>query len=297
MTDVHHPANGVAVGVIGLGAMGAPMARHLARGHGRVHITARRPRPDLVADGAVQHADAAALAAVADVVLLMLPDLPEVDEVLAGGLLAGDRPLLVIIGSTSSAPGVRALAERLDRESGGRVRVVDAPVSGGEDGAIAGTLSIMMGGTEEDCALAGRVLEPCGTPVRLGPLGAGQVAKACNQLVVAATIAALGEATVLADRSGIDLRTLWDLLGGGYAASRLLDTRKEKLITGDDAPSGMAKYLLKDLRSGAEVAAATGTHAALLPALLAEFEELVDAGMGERDMAVTRRFVAEREPG
>ncbi|KXO94933.1 3-hydroxyisobutyrate dehydrogenase [Tsukamurella pulmonis] len=297
MTDVHHPANGVALGVIGLGAMGAPMARHLARGHGRVHITARRPRPDLVADGAVQHADAAALAAVADVVLLMLPDLPEVDEVLAGGLLAGDRPLLVIIGSTSSAPGVRALAERLDRESGGRVRVVDAPVSGGEDGAIAGTLSIMMGGTEEDCALAGRVLEPCGTPVRLGPLGAGQVAKACNQLVVAATIAALGEATVLADRSGIDLRTLWDLLGGGYAASRLLDTRKEKLITGDDAPSGMAKYLLKDLRSGAEVAAATGTHAALLPALLAEFEELVDAGLGERDMAVTRRFVAEREPG
>lgn len=262
-----------------------------------MHITARRPRPDLVADGAVQHADAAALAAVADVVLLMLPDLPEVEEVLAGGLLDGDRPLLLLIGSTSSAPGVRVLADRLDRETGGRVRVVDAPVSGGEDGAIAGTLSIMMGGTAEDCALAATVLAPCGTPMRLGPLGAGQVAKACNQLVVAATIAALGEATVLADRSGIDLRTMWDLLGGGYAASRLLETRKEKLVSGDDAPSGMAKYLLKDLKSGAEVAAATGTEAALLPALLAEFQEIVDAGLGERDMAVTRRFIAERTPG
>lgn len=296
MTEISGPAGGVTVGVIGLGAMGAPMTRHLARGHGSVHITARRPRPDLVADGAVQHDDAASLAAVADVVLLMLPDLPEVEEVLAGGLLAGDRPLLLLIGSTSSAPGVRALAERLDRETGGRVRVVDTPVSGGDDGAIAGTLSIMMGGTEEDCALAAAVLAPCGTPVRLGPLGAGQVAKACNQLVVAATIAALGEATVLADRSGIDLGTMWDLLGGGYAASRLLDTRKEKLVTGDDTPSGMAKYLLKDLKSGAEVAAATGTQAALLPALLAEFEEIVAAGLGERDMSVTRRFVAERRP-
>ncbi|BDH59124.1 NAD(P)-dependent oxidoreductase [Tsukamurella sp. PLM1] len=282
------------VGVIGLGAMGAPMARHLARAHGAVHITARRPRPDLVADGAVWHADAASLARTADVVLLMLPDLPEIEEVLADGLRDGDRPLLLVIGSTSSAPGVRALADRLDRETSGRIRVVDAPVSGGEDGAIAGTLSIMMGGAEADCAVAARVLAPCGTPVRLGPLGAGEVAKACNQLVVASTIMALGEATVLADRSGIDVRAMWELLGHGYASSRLLDTRAEKLITGDDAPSGMAKYLLKDLRSGSEVAAATGTDAVLVPALLAAFEELVGAGLGDRDMAVTRRFVADR---
>ncbi|KXP04988.1 NAD(P)-dependent oxidoreductase [Tsukamurella pseudospumae] len=286
----------IAVGVIGLGAMGAPMARHLARAHGAVHIAARRPRPDLVADGAVQHDDPAGVAAAADVVLLMLPDLPEIEEVLAGerGLLVGDRPLLLLIGSTSSAPGVRALADRLDRETAGRVRVVDAPVSGGDDGAIAGTLSIMMGGTEQDCARAAEVLAPCGTPVRLGPLGAGEVAKACNQLVVAATIAALGEATVLAERSGIDLAAMWDLLGGGYASSRLLATRKDKLVTGDDAPSGMAKYLAKDLRSATEVARATGTEAMLLPALLAEFEEIVETGLGERDMAVTRRFIAER---
>ncbi len=292
-------AEGPVVGVIGLGAMGAPMARHLARAHGTVHITARRPRPDLVGDGLVHHDDAASLAAIADVVLLMLPDLPEIEDVLAGerGLLAGDRPLLLLIGSTSSAPGVRALADRLSRETAGRVRVVDAPVSGGEDGAIAGTLSIMMGGSEGDCAVAAEVLAPCGTPVRLGPIGAGEVAKACNQLVVAATIAALGEATVLADRSGLDLAAMWDLLAGGYAGSRLLQTRRDALVSGEEAPSGNAKYVAKDVRCALEIAEATGTEAVLLPALHAEFEAIVDAGLGDRDMAVTRRFIAGRGGG
>ncbi|WP_019202176.1 NAD(P)-dependent oxidoreductase [Tsukamurella sp. 1534] len=299
MTTARESEAGTAVGVIGLGAMGDPMARHLLDHHGAVHITARQPRPDLVEAGATWHDDAAGVAAAADVVLLMLPDLPEIEEVLAGerGLAAGDRPLLLAIGSTTSAPGVRALADRLDGATEGRVRVVDAPVSGGEDGAHAGNLSIMLGGAEQDCDRVAAALAPCGTPVRLGPLGAGQVAKACNQLVVASTILALGEATVLADRSGIDVRAMWELLGHGYASSRLLQTRAEKLITGDDSPSGMAKYLLKDLRSGAEVADATGTEAALLPAVLAAFTELVDDGLGDRDMAVTRRFVAERGAG
>ncbi|GAA4394081.1 NAD(P)-dependent oxidoreductase [Tsukamurella soli] len=302
MSQSDHPSTTV-VGVVGLGSMGAPMARRLLAGHGTVHISARRPQPGLVADGAVWHADAAGLAATVDAVLLMLPDLPEIEQVLAGetGLLAGvaarpvdAAPLLLLIGSTSSAPGVRALAERLDGETRGRVRVVDAPVSGGEDGAVAGTLSIMLGGTETDCAAATVALSPCGTPIRLGPLGAGEVAKACNQLVVAATIMALGETTVLADRSGIDVGAMWDLLGHGYASSRLLDTRREKLVTGDDSPSGMAKYMLKDLRSAAEVAAGTDTRAVLIPALRAAFEEIVDAGLGDRDMSVTRRFIADR---
>src|SRR5690606_27088526 len=134
--------------------------------------------------------------------------LPQLEDMLEGedGILAGAGDLLILIGSTSSAPAVRALAERLHARSDGRVRVVDCPVSGGEDGARNGTLSIMLGGdSAEDLALAADVLGPCGTPVHLGPLGAGEVAKACNQLVVSATILALGEATVLAERSGLDL--------------------------------------------------------------------------------------------
>ncbi|MDP5226392.1 MULTISPECIES: NAD(P)-dependent oxidoreductase [Arthrobacter] len=286
------------LGIIGLGAMGAPMARHLLAHHGSLSITARRPQPDLVTAGASWADSPRELAASVDALLLMLPDLPQLEELLSGddGILAGvrDSGLLLMIGSTSSATGVRALAGRLAAETDGRVRVVDCPVSGGEDGAAAGTLSIMLGGANDDAALAQSLLAPCGTPVHLGPLGAGQVAKACNQMVVSATILALGEATVLADRSGIDLEKMWGLLSGGYAGSRLLDSRREKLVTGDDSPSGVAKYMVKDLASAAEIAEATRTNPALLPTLRAAFDEIVSSGLGDQDIAVTRRFVAER---
>lgn len=284
------------VGIIGLGAMGHPVAERLLAAHGTLHIHARRPQPDLVAAGATWAESPRALAEAVDVLVTFLPDLPQLEEILDGddGVLAGAGDLLLLIGSTSSAPAVRELAERLHIRSGGRVRVVDCPVSGGVDGAKAGRLSIMLGGDPDDAALAASVLEPCGTPVLLGPLGAGEVAKACNQLVVSATILALGEATVLADRSGLDLEALWSLLGGGYAGSNLLESRREKLVTGDDEPSGMARYMVKDLRFAADIAEATGTSPVLLPALRAAFDEIVDTGLGDRDISVSRRFVASR---
>ena len=199
-----------------------------------------------------------------------------------------------MIGSSSSPTGVRALAARLADETDGRVRVVDCPVSGGEDGAKGATLSIMLGGEPDDVARASAILAACGRPVHLGPLGAGEVAKACNQMIVSATILALGEASVLAERSGIELGALWDLLGGGYAGSNLLASRREKLVTGDDSPSGVARYMVKDLSFAADVAEATGTNTVLLPTLREAFDELVASGLGDRDIAVTRRFVAER---
>ena len=285
------------VGMIGLGSMGAPVAKRILAARGELVIHARRPQPELVEAGATWSATPRELAARVDVLLSLLPDLPELEALLDGedGLLAGAGDLLILIGSTSSAPAVRDLAERLHAQTDGRVRVVDCPVSGGEDGAKAGTLSIMLGGDDpDDVALAADVLAPCGTPVHLGPLGAGEVAKACNQLVVSATILALGEATVLADRSGLDLDRMWRLLAGGYAGSRLLETRRDKLVSGDDSPSGMAKYMVKDLGFASDIAAATGTQAALLPALRAAFDEIVDAGLGERDISVTRRLTAQR---
>ncbi|WP_404311652.1 NAD(P)-dependent oxidoreductase [Agrococcus terreus] len=287
------------VGVIGLGAMGEPMARRLLEGHGRVVVSSRSPRPALVEAGAEWAGTPRELAERAGVVLSLLPDLPELEQALDGpdGLLAGlgdDRRLLLLIGSTSSAPAVRALAERLDAATAGRVRVADAPVSGGVDGAEAGTLSIMLGGDEADTARAARLLASCGRPVHLGPLGAGEVAKACNQLVVAATITALSEATVLADRSGLDLDALWTLLGGGYAGSNLLASRKDKLVTGDDSPSGIARYMVKDLGFAAAIADATATNPALLPALRAFFDEIVERGNGERDIATARHVIAAR---
>lgn len=297
-TDERRATRASTIGVIGLGAMGEPMARRLLAEQA-VAITGRSPRPALVAAGASWAATPRELASSSAAVLSMLPDLPQLEEALTGpdGLLAGlgaDDRLLVMIGSTSSAPAVRALAERLHEDSAGRVRVVDCPVSGGVDGATAGTLSIMLGGDAADVAQAAALLSPCGTPVHLGPIGAGEVAKACNQLVVAATITALGEATVLAERSGLDLDALWTLLGGGYAGSNLLASRREKLVSGDDSPSGIARYMIKDLGFAADIASATGTSPALLPTLRSVFDEIVERGYGERDIAVTRRVIAER---
>ncbi|ALX67329.1 NAD(P)-dependent oxidoreductase [Microbacterium sp. XT11] len=285
------------VGIVGLGAMGRPMAERLLAARGELVVHSRRPQPELASAGATVAASARELGARADVVLSMLPDLPELEALLDGedGLLADAGDLLLLIGSTSSAPAVRELADRLAARTDGRVRVVDCPVSGGVDGAAAGSLSIMLGGAEADAAIAADVLSPCGTPVLLGPLGAGEVAKACNQLVVSATILALGEATVLAERSGLDLDALWTLLGGGYAGSRLLESRKDKLVTGDDSPSGMAQYMVKDLRFASDIAAATGTSPALLPALRGAFDEIVASGLGDRDISVTRRFIASRD--
>ncbi|WP_292768452.1 NAD(P)-dependent oxidoreductase [Microbacterium sp. UBA3486] len=289
----------VTVGVVGLGAMGHPMADRLLAAHGGLVIHARRPQPELLAAGASWAPTPRELASRVDVLLMMLPDLPPFEAMLDGpdGLLADAGDLLILIGSTSSAPAVRALADRVGAQTGGRVRIVDCPVSGGEDGAVAGTLSIMLGGDPDDAAVAAEVLAPCGTPVLLGPLGAGEVAKACNQLVVSATIMALGEATVLAERSGLDLDALWSLLSGGYAGSRLLDSRREKLVTGDDSPSGIAQYMVKDLGFAADIAEATGTSPVLLPTLRAAFDELVAAGLGDRDIAVSRRFIASRDTG
>lgn len=298
-TQASQPSRGQTIGVIGLGAMGAPMVHRLLAASRSVVVTGRSQKPALVDAGARWCGSPRELAAAAHAVLSMLPDLPELEAALDGpdGLLAGigaDDELLLLVGSTSSAPAVRELAERLARETDGRVRVVDCPVSGGVDGATAGTLSIMLGGEADDAERAAALLAPCGTPVHLGPLGAGEVAKACNQLVVAATITALGEATVLADRSGLDLDALWTLLGGGYAGSNLLASRKDKLVTGDDSPSGIARYMVKDLGFAADIAAATGTNPALMPALRAFFDEIVESGNGERDISTTRHVIAGR---
>ena len=152
----------------------------------------------------------------------------------------------------------------------------------------------MVGGAERDVADASAVLTACGNPVHLGPLGSGQVAKACNQMIVASTILALGEAAVLADRSGIDLGVLFRLLGGGYAGSRILETRGERIAAEDYSPSGVAKYMVKDLGFASAVAEATDTHPVLLPAVKAAFEELTAQGYGDSDIAVTRRYIANR---
>ncbi len=289
------------LGVIGLGVMGTPMARHALEalaGSGDVVITGRsRERLAPLLEEGMQWADSPReVAERAGVVLLMLPDLPQIEPLLEGGdgLLAGVEPLVIAIGASVSPVRVREVGERVRAATSGRVQVIDCPVSGGEEGAVAGTLSIMVGGEDEAVAAATPFLATMGRPVHLGPLGAGSVAKACNQMVIGATILALGEAVVVAERSGIDIAALLDLFGGGYAASRMLETRKRRFLEQDYSRAAAAAYLTKDLGFAAAAAEETGTAVAQLPATLAAMQELVAAGLGEHDLAVVRRFIAER---
>lgn len=289
------------VGFIGLGVMGRPMALSMLSSSAGIDLVVHHRSVDRVADiidaGATFAETPRDVAIRADIVVLMLPDLPQVLEVLEGpdGLLAGvTRPTLLVISSTSSATGVRALQHRLTQQTDGKVSIIDAPVSGGEDGAVAGTLSIMIGGAAADVARALPMLSTMGNPVHLGPIGSGEIAKFCNQLIVAATVMALGEAAVLAERSGLDLEALFDILEGGYSGSRVLETRKDRIVSGDYGSSGMAKYMVKDLHGAQEEATQTGTAATQLTQLLESFTDLTRRGFGDQDISVTRAYVESR---
>ncbi|NAZ80809.1 NAD-binding protein [Kineococcus sp. R8] len=288
-----------AVGVVGLGVMGRPMAGHLLAGlppGSSVHITARRPAAaaSLVADGATWHPTAREVAAVADVVVVMVPDAPDVRDLLEGpdGLLAGvSAPTVLAVSSTVAPDAVRELDADVRARTGGLLRVVDAPVSGGEEGAVAGTLSVMVGGAAADVAEVLDVFATMGTAVHLGPLGAGQVAKACNQIIVAAEVLALGEAAVVAERAGLDVRALFDLLGRGFAGSRVLEVKKERFATHDHSPSGAAKFMVKDLRAATGEARRTATPTPQADLLLQVFTDLTAQGYGDQDTAVVQAWL------
>ncbi|MPV37530.1 NAD(P)-dependent oxidoreductase [Georgenia subflava] len=291
------------VGLVGLGAMGRPMASHLlraARGRGRdliLHSRREISAADLVGAGATWATTPRELAARCAVVISMVQDLPQVADLLEGddGLLAGlTGPTVLVISSTSSPDGVRELAEDLAVRTDGLLAVVDAPVSGGVEGAGEGTLSIMVGGAPADVDRVMPWLGAMGTAVHLGPIGAGQVAKACNQLIVAATTVALGEATVIAERAGLDLAGLLDLLGGGYAGSRVLDVKKSRLVSHDHSPAGPAKFMIKDLSFAAAEAERTGVAVEQLPVLQHIFATLTERGLGDQDVSVVQQYVADR---
>ncbi|HEX4941492.1 MAG TPA: NAD(P)-binding domain-containing protein, partial [Actinomycetota bacterium] len=237
------------IGFIGLGVMGKPMARNLRAAGLDLVVHSRSPGPvdELVAEGAERASDPSELAAGVDVVITMVPDTPDVDRVLfgEGGVAGGIRPdSLVIDMSTIRPTEASRFAERLAATD---VAMLDAPVSGGERGAIDGTLSIMVGGQEDAFARALPILEILGGNVtHVGGSGAGQVAKACNQLIVGATIQAVGEALVLAAKAGVDPATVREALLGGFAGSKILEVHGQRMLRGDFAPGFRSALHLKD---------------------------------------------------
>jgi 2-hydroxy-3-oxopropionate reductase len=276
------------VGFIGLGVMGRPMARNLLK-HGIrliVHSRSQPPVDEIVAGGATSAPSPADIARQATRIITMLPDGPDVERVLAGerGVFSAMQPGTILIDMSTIAP---ATAQRLASDAGARgATMIDAPVSGGEIGAIDGTLSIMVGGAVTALETVRPILEAMGNPERIihiGESGAGQICKACNQLVIGAAIAAVGEAFALARKSGVDPAKVRAALLGGFAASRVLEVHGERLLQRNFSPGFPARLYRKDLRIVLDAvneartpAPVTAVVQQLLTALLAQGKDELD---------------------
>jgi len=238
------------VGFIGLGVMGAPMAANLVKAGYTVVGYNLHPEPTerLVAAGGRAAGDVAEAVAGADVVITMLPDSPDVEGVALGenGVFANAKRGLLYIDASTIRPDVSA---RLAAEGAKRgVRVVDAPVSGGEQGAIDASLSIMVGGSSEDFEAARPVLEAVGaTVVHVGPAGAGQTVKAANQLIVAGTIELVAEAIVFLEAYGVDMEPAIKVLAGGLAGNAILERKAAGMLARQFKPGFRVDLHHKDL--------------------------------------------------
>ena len=274
------------IGFIGLGIMGKPMAHNLlAAGFElTVHSRGVASVDELVESGAARGSEPAEVAAASDITITMLPDTLDVELVLAGvrGVIDGAAAGSLVIDMSSIDPGAtRTMAAAFEARG---VAMLDAPVSGGERGAIDATLSIMVGGSDDAFVRAAPVFEALGKNiVRIGPSGAGQVAKACNQLVVAATIEAVAEALLLAERSGVDAAKVREALLGGFAGSKILEVHGQRMLDRSFAPGFRVRLHRKDARIVQEAAAATGTPIPAFAVVAEQLQEAVSAGDGELD--------------
>jgi 2-hydroxy-3-oxopropionate reductase len=275
-----------AIGFVGLGVMGLPMAQNLLRAGYPVTATTRtRARAESLFDGGATWAESpAAVATASAVVVTMLPDSPDVVDVARGddGLLAGAHAGLTWIDMSSIAPGVTTmLAGEADARG---VASLDAPVSGGEQGAIDGTLSIMVGGPAhvfEQCLPILEVLG--GSVVRVGEHGAGQVTKLCNQMVVGTTISIVAEALVLAAKSGVDPAAVRQVLLGGFAQSRILDVHGQRMLDGDFRPGFRSVLHQKDLANALDAARGTASPSPLTAEVMQLLTALQAAEGGDLD--------------
>ena len=270
------------IGFIGLGIMGKPMARNLVKAgyHLVVHNRSRQAVKELVAEGATEAASPKEVAEQCDVVITMLPDSPDVEQVVLGpdGVSEGIKSGMLFIDMSTIAPGTaRNVYEALKAKG---VESLDAPVSGGEVGAIEGTLSIMVGGSEAGFQRAKPIFEVMGKNIVLiGDPGAGQVTKACNQIVVGITIQAVSEALILARKSGVEPARVREALLGGFAQSRILDLHGQRIIDRTFQPGFRVRLHRKDLA----IALQTGREVSLPLMLTSQVAELMNALIARGD--------------
>ena len=245
------------IGFIGLGIMGKPMARNLMKAGYKlvVYDIKEDAVSELVKDGAEAGKSSTDAASGCEVIITMLPNSPEVREVVLGknGIIAGVRPGSVVIDMSSIAPATtKEVAEKLQEKG---VIMLDAPVSGGEPKAIQGTLAIMVGGPEETFNKVKDLLGAMGSSViRVGEIGSGNITKLANQIIVAVNIAAIGEAMVLATKAGVDPEKVYNAIRGGLAGSTALDAKMPMVLDGNFKPGFRIELHIKDLLNVVETA-------------------------------------------
>jgi 2-hydroxy-3-oxopropionate reductase len=274
------------IGFIGLGIMGRPMATNLLRAGFELTVHSRSPGPvdELVASGAERASSPREVAGASTVTITMLPDTPDVEEVLAGsdGVIDGVTSGSLVIDMSSIDPGATRNLAGAFADRG--VAMLDAPVSGGERGAIDGSLSVMVGGDGPAFERALPILEVLGAKiVHVGPSGAGQVAKACNQLVVASTIEAVAEALLLAERSGVDAAKVREALLGGFAGSKILEVHGQRMLDRTFDPGFRIRLHRKDARIVEDAAAATRSPIPAFAVVAHQLQRALEAGDGDRD--------------
>ncbi|HZT75666.1 MAG TPA: NAD(P)-dependent oxidoreductase [Vicinamibacterales bacterium] len=278
------------IGFIGLGVMGKPMAKNLIKAGFSlvVHNRSRAAVDEVVAAGATAGASPADVARQAAIVVTMVPDTPDVELVVAGrdGVLSGlQRGAIVIDMSSISPTATQTLARRVG-DAGGSM--LDAPVSGGEIGAINAQLSIMVGGDAAAFARALPVFQAMGNKeriVHIGPSGAGQVCKICNQIAIGGALAGVSEAFALAKKAGVDAARVRQALLGGFAASRVLEVHGERMLNDNYRPGFRARLYQKDLRLANEAAMANGVAMPGTAIVTQLINALVASGGGDLDYA------------
>jgi 2-hydroxy-3-oxopropionate reductase len=265
------------VGFIGLGIMGKPMARNLMEAGYELTVYNRSPEKaqELGEEGASVAASPREVAENSDIVITMLPDSPDVRNVVAGegGVLEGIGEGSLLVDMSTISPVVTEELAAAVKEKG--ASMIDAPVSGGDVGAIEGTLSIMVGGSEEDFERARPLFDVMGkTVTHVGPTGAGQVTKAANQIVVALTIEAVSEALVLGSKAGVNPEKILEVLSGGLAANKVMEVKREKFLERDFEPGGKVEFHRKDLRIALEAGREYGVPLPVTALVCQMFEAL-----------------------
>jgi len=281
------------VGFIGLGIMGRPMSKNLLKAGHEVVVFGRKQHivDELIAVGARSAASPREVAEQVEVVITMLPNSPEVKEVVLGenGIIAGAKAGSVVIDMSSISPLVsREISEELLQRG---VEMLDAPVSGGESKAIDGTLSVMVGGKNEVFEKYYDLLKAmAASVVRTGEIGAGNVTKLANQVIIALYIAGMSEAMVLATKVGVDPELVYKAIKGGLAGSPALDAKVPQMLDRKFNPGFRIKLMSKDLSNALDTAHGIGASLPLTASVMEMMQALKVGGLGDLDHAALVRY-------